>query len=139
VRLDFRDSLRHWGSVEEYARWLQERRPFADAAILSQMAQRSLCHDPRGGLRLKADPALCSDAAWPGLEGAEAWQMLKLIAAPVTVVRGMGSAVLSANVLGQMMRALPNGRAVTVANAGHAVMSDNPRKFVEILRSFLSV
>jgi len=139
VRLDFRDSLRNWGSVDEYARWLQERRPFADAAILSRMAQRSLCLDPRGGWRLKADPALCSDAVWTGFESAEAWEMLKLISVPVTVVRGMGSAVLSANVLGQMMRVLPDGRAVTVANAGHAVMSDNPREFTQVLRSFLSV
>jgi pimeloyl-ACP methyl ester carboxylesterase len=69
---------------------------------------------------------------------AEIWQLLPAIAAPVTVVRGVASAVLSAQVVKQMLRVLPNARAAIVDGAGHAVMTDNPAGFAQVVRSFLS-
>jgi pimeloyl-ACP methyl ester carboxylesterase len=138
VRSDFRESMRSWDSIAEYAGWLRERRPLADESALSHLAGAALRLQPGGGFRPKADPAL--DAGVDDIEAhsAEVWRMLRDIAMPVTVVRGIGSAVLPANVVTEMMRVLTNGRVVTVRNSGHAVMSDNPDEFSRVLHSFIS-
>jgi pimeloyl-ACP methyl ester carboxylesterase len=139
VRSDFHDSLRRWSSIAEYAQWLRERRPLINEVALSHIASMALRRQPDGSFRLRADPALDSESNSASLpRAAEVWHMLRGIPAPVTVVRGVGSAVLSESVVAKMTRILPNSRAVTVGTAGHAVLSDNPVEFSRVLQSFLS-
>lgn len=56
---------------------------------------------------------------------------------PVTVVRGALSGILSQQAAERMVQALPQGRLAVVAQAGHAVMQDNPQKFLAVLQRFL--
>lgn len=54
------------------------------------------------------------------------------------MVRGAESDVLSNDDAERFAAALPNGRTVSMANAGHTVQGDNPRALAEALREFLA-
>jgi pimeloyl-ACP methyl ester carboxylesterase len=54
------------------------------------------------------------------------------------VVRGPESDVLSNDDAERFAAALPTGRSVSIANAGHTVPGDNPRALAEALREFLA-
>jgi pimeloyl-ACP methyl ester carboxylesterase len=138
VRSDFRESQRVWTSVAQYAEWLCEHRPLARRSALLEIAASALRPQSDGSFRLKADPALDLIVDDVEAQSAEVWGLLRSITTPITVIRGLGSAVLSPNVVREMTRVLPNVRAVTVSNAGHAVMSDNPEEFAKVLDAFLA-
>jgi esterase len=68
----------------------------------------------------------------------EMWESLKRIACPTLVVRGGDSNVFREETGRKMVDVLPNGRFVTVPDAGHSVAQDNPAGFLEVLRPFLA-
>jgi pimeloyl-ACP methyl ester carboxylesterase len=137
VRDDFNDGIRTWGTVGEYASWLQARRPLADLAMIEELARGALRAAPNSGFRLKCDPAL-GNAYQAQQQAEELWEMLKRISSPVLVIRGIGSAVLPREVSDRMEKVLQNGTSRTIGGAGHAVMSDNPEDFEKALSPFLS-
>ena len=55
---------------------------------------------------------------------------------PTLVVRGANSDVLGATDAERLAAALPDGRAATVADAGHTVQGDNPRALAQLVREF---
>lgn len=59
------------------------------------------------------------------------------IGCPVLVVRGAESDVLSADAAASFAQALPDGRFVEVASAGHNVQGDNPAGLVAALEELL--
>jgi esterase len=67
----------------------------------------------------------------------ELWERLPLITCPTLVVRGAESNVFMEKTGVRMAELLPNGRFVTIADAGHTVPQDNPAAFLETLRTFL--
>jgi pimeloyl-ACP methyl ester carboxylesterase len=134
VRSDFNESMRTWASVEEYASWLQQRRPLVDFGVIQELAAGALRPAADGSFRPKCDPGMGRDNA---VEQMYIWQLIKRIACPVLVVRGVGSAVFSDSRMRQMNDALQNGCTRVVNQAGHAVMNDNPEGFAEALNPFL--
>jgi pimeloyl-ACP methyl ester carboxylesterase len=135
VRSDFNESIRTWGSADDYASWLQARRPLVNSEVIQELAAGALRPDPDGGFRPKSDPSMGKH------EGADdkirARQLLKHVMCPVIVVRGIGSAVFSDSSMRQMCNMLQNGCMRVVNRAGHAVMNDNPDGFAEALNPFL--
>ena len=59
------------------------------------------------------------------------------VACPTLVVRGAESDVFHDEDAERLTRALPNGRWVKVAGAGHTVQGDNPAGLLAVLREFL--
>src|SRR5262245_51094565 len=135
VRSDFNESMRTWSSVQEYASWLQERRPLLDLSMVRDLAAGALRVTPEGDFRSKCDPAMGKEGS--AEDQAEIWRLLERISSPVLVVRGIGSAVLSADIARRMSKVLRNGRIRVINRAGHAVMTDNPEEFAEALAPFL--
>ena len=135
VRSDFNESMRTWDSTEEYASWLQARRPLVDFEVTQELAAGALRSVTNGGFRPKCDPGMGRR------EGNEdrmyMWQLIKRITCPVLVVRGIGSAVFSDHCMRRMNDVLRNGCTRTVDRAGHAVMNDNPKGFADALYPFL--
>jgi pimeloyl-ACP methyl ester carboxylesterase len=67
------------------------------------------------------------------------WQtLLPAVRCRTLIVRGAGSALVSANAAKQMARMPRRGELVTVPRAGHAVMSDNPQAFCASIAAFVS-
>jgi pimeloyl-ACP methyl ester carboxylesterase len=68
----------------------------------------------------------------------ELWERLTHITCPTLLVRGAESDVLSPELAQRVVAALPDGRLVEVAAAGHTVPGDRPAEFVDVVRRFLA-
>jgi pimeloyl-ACP methyl ester carboxylesterase len=62
---------------------------------------------------------------------------LAKVTCPVLVVRGAESDVFHEEDAARLAESFPNGRHVTIPQAGHTVQGDNPKKLVAVLREFL--
>jgi pimeloyl-ACP methyl ester carboxylesterase len=66
------------------------------------------------------------------------WAAVPNVTCPTLVVRGAESDVFHDEDAERLARALPDGRWVKVAGAGHTVQGDNPAGLLEALRGFLA-
>ncbi len=66
-------------------------------------------------------------------------ERLDRVTCPTLVVRGAESDVFLEEDAESLARALPLGRRVTIAGAGHTVQGDNPNALVSALKEFLGV
>jgi esterase len=67
----------------------------------------------------------------------ELWSALEAVACPALVVRGAESDIVSPETVAEMVRRIPDARAVTVERAGHLVPGDNPVGFIQAIEPFL--
>ncbi len=89
---------------------------------------------PEGGFTWKMDPAVRSNPRRPAPEGA--WMQAKQIIAPVLLLRGGESDLLSPDVAQRMVRELKDCRMVEVPGVGHAPTLMEPEAFNAIMRMF---
>jgi pimeloyl-ACP methyl ester carboxylesterase len=129
------ESHRSYTSVREYANWLVENRPFSDPRVLLRWAEDALSLQQDGKFILKYDRVVLDyfvnddDCSWwlPSIRNASA---------PILVVRGMASAVLSARTAASMIQAAVRGQLAVVPQAGHSIMGDNPEGFARVVLTF---
>jgi pimeloyl-ACP methyl ester carboxylesterase len=132
-----RETLRTYGSIEDYCNVLMSIRPILSKAAAERLAHGSL-RPVEGGFQLKLDPALIDSADEEFTTAAQWRELLPGIRCPTLVVRGAASAMVSASCAAQMARMLAKARVVTVPKAGHAVMSDNPAAFCADIVGFVN-
>lgn len=136
-----KQSLRVYRSAQELQAWLLDSRPLLAPATAEWLAHASVRRGP-DGFRLKIDPALAEPArSTPGDDLAmnqALWRILRQLDAPVLLIRGNGSAVLSRDVAERMSKAIANCALEVIEGAGHAVMLDNPERFEAIALPFVS-
>ena len=135
VRSSLNLSMRHYRSVDEYARWLMENRPLASPSDIKRIAHEATRRRDDGMFELRLDAALTRR---PRTRRDSLWPILPKIEADVLLVRGQMSGVLSVPMAEKMGRGLRRCRLRTVARAGHGVMLDNPQGFISILSPFLT-
>jgi len=132
-----RQTLRTYGSIEEYCEALLCMRPILSRAAAEHLA-RGCLRPTDSGFQPKLAPALV-DHADDEFTTSEQWQaLLPRIRCPVLIVRGAASAMVTAACAVQMARLLAQARVVTVPKAGHAVMSDNPGAFSAEVLGFIN-
>jgi pimeloyl-ACP methyl ester carboxylesterase len=149
IRQDVESNLSPvFDSAEEYARALSLSYPAATPEALRRMAVHGLRRRADGRLELAMDPALRGiaegRAASADAEQQERllqqrmWDALAALRCPTLVVRGAASDILSPDVAARMVDdVLRNGRLAVVPQAGHSVMTDNPRGFNDAVASFV--
>jgi pimeloyl-ACP methyl ester carboxylesterase len=90
----------------------------------------------------KADPLLLT-VPLSDMESQEAidryWRSLEAIRCPIMEVRGLGSPLLSDDIVERMCKANPLFSNVDVEDAGHVVPVDKPEEFIQVTRGFLGV
>ncbi len=137
-----------FASRDEYARALSLSYPAATPEALRRMAEHGVRERADGGFELVMDPALRGiTAGRAGEADAEAqeralvermWDALAALPCPALVVRGAASDILSPEVADRMVdEVIPNARLAVVPQAGHSVMTDNPRGFNEAVCAFV--
>jgi pimeloyl-ACP methyl ester carboxylesterase len=135
-------------SVDAYARLLSLLYPAATPEAIDRMARHGVRQGEDGRWRLRQDPALRGafgrdespeQAADRERQSTAAqWEALRRIACPTLVVRGAASDVFAPETADRMVdEVLAKGRLAVVAQAGHSVMTDNPKGFLAVLSSFL--
>ena len=126
-----------FGSWEEALRFVRSR----DDTSSDEEIRESLRHDlrqlPGGRWEWKYDRLLRRPGldAWPGMP--DLWPVLASVRCPTLVVRGENSDILVPRVALRMAEALPRGRLVTVARAGHNAPRDRPEEFQRVVTAFL--
>ncbi len=136
-----------FASLAEYARVLSLAYPAAQPEALQRMARHGLRQRPDGRYVLKMDPglrgALAHASEQEAVERERAlaqamWEALARISCPTLVVRGAASDVLSPEVADRMVdETLSAGQLAVVPQAGHSVMTDNPKGFLEAVTPFV--
>jgi pimeloyl-ACP methyl ester carboxylesterase len=132
IARELASARRNFTTPEDLAQELQSGRPFARLDILRRYAAASLRPSPDGGLVLRRDPRI--DMEETSLED---YQMAANRDMPVLIVRGAASAALSAADAEAARAMIPGATLVTIARAGHAIMSENPEDLAEVLDAFL--
>jgi pimeloyl-ACP methyl ester carboxylesterase len=121
-----------------YAAHLLQTRPLVSRRAVARLADASLRLRPDGRYTLMTDPAVVKDRKAPSqLEIAQTWMRLRQLRAPVLLVRGQGSALLSASTARQMIGDCAKGQLVTIPAAGHSLMWDNPEATVSAVSRFV--
>jgi len=92
-----------------------------------------------GQLLFRFDPEL-QEAGGAGaqVEVPFLWESLAHIQCLTLVIRAERSRVLSREMQSEMVRLLPKGSAVEIAEAGHQVPLHQPEEFVRVVREFLA-
>jgi pimeloyl-ACP methyl ester carboxylesterase len=139
------DGSRTYATADEYLVALMAKYPFARRDQLVSFARHELVPATNGALVRRCDPKFGGRAKTRVDVGgartvtdATLWEALVRTTCPVLVVRGAASSVLSRDAVGRMVEALPDARAVTIAQAGHAVPLENPEALGAAIGEFLS-
>ena len=66
------------------------------------------------------------------------WPVIPNIPCPTLIVRGAETDILPLEVVERMVQVMPKARWVSVERAAHMPMEDNPTRFLEVVREFLS-
>ena len=113
--------------------------PRADVGELRHRVKHALKRTPDGALTWKyARDVREMMRRGTRRDPLELWERLTHITCPTLLVRGAESDVLSPELAQRVVAALPDGRLVEVAAAGHTVPGDRPAEFVEVVRRFLA-
>jgi pimeloyl-ACP methyl ester carboxylesterase len=131
IARELASARRKFTTQEEFAQELQSGRPFARFDILRRYAAASLRPSPDGRWVLRRDPRLDMEETC-----LEDYQMVANSDIPVLIVRGAASAVLSTADAEAARAMIPGSAIVTIARAGHAIMSENPEDLIEVLDAF---
>jgi len=127
-------------SVEEFVTRALAFNPRRDAILLRRSLLHNLRRMPDGKWMWKYDQRHRGRALDPTAAERRRellWSAVAKVSCPTLVVRGAESDVFHDEDAERLARALPAGRWVTVAGAGHTVQGDNPAGLLVALREFL--
>jgi len=136
-------ALRSYASIAEFREQLGMIHSSGEPEILDRLAGASVVSRMDGRFEPALDPGVLGNAVQPtdlaALER-DLWSALGSISCPVLVVRGGVSAILSEKIAKEMVdEVLADGRLVTLADAGHAIMIDDGPGLTAVILTFLSV
>ncbi len=129
-------------SFDEAVELARAGNPWATDARLRRDLQDRMKQRDDGKWTWKADPLLLT-VPLSDMESQEAidryWRSLEAIRCPIMEVRGLGSPLLSDDIIERMCKANPLFSNVDVEDAGHVVPVDKPEEFIQVTRGFLGV
>lgn len=148
VRRDAEAMPQIFNTPEEYLSILKRIYLLADQNTLRAMADYSLQQQTDGSYRLNTDPEFTRYLWKPNSHqnntrdltaplNQELWQALANINTPCLLIRGQISAILSTQTTDKMLITLANAKLKTIPAAGHAVMLDNAKGFIQAALNFI--
>ena len=127
-------------SVEDFVSRASHFNPRRDPELLKRSLMHNLRQVPNGKSTWKYDRRHREQRDHPAADRRrqELWNDVAKITCPTLIVRGEKSDVFTTDDAIALSTALPNGRWVEVAGAGHTVQGDNPRGLLEKCEPFLA-
>ena len=127
-------------SPDEFVARAVKFNPLRDPAVLRRSLYYNLRQTVNGKWGFKHDQRRRSEDAMKrfGEERAQLASEISKIKCPTLIVRGAKSDVLSDESAARFAKSLPNGRAITIENAGHNVQGDNPRALLDAMLRFFA-
>jgi len=140
--VDFGQGPGELDSIDDFIARALAYNPRRKADQLRYSLTHNLRRLPNGKLAWKYDRRIArrpSEADRQARRGhfGEMWEELRTIRCPTLVVRGGESGVFAESTGRRMIELIPDGRFVTVPDAGHTVPQDNPAGFLAAVREFL--
>ena len=132
-----RDAVATFETMDEVIAWHQEQRVGFSALSDAQQqitAGYAVKARPDGGYAWKMDPAVRTDPRRPDPE--VSWNLARRISAPVLLVRGGDSDLLSTEIARRMVADMQDCRMVEVPGVGHAPTLMEPEAFGPALEFF---
>ena len=127
-------------SVEDFIAKALAFNPRRDATLLRRSLLHNLRRMPDGKWMWKYDQRHRGRAMDPAAAARRRellWSAVSKVSCPTLVVRGAESDVFHDEDAERLAGALPDGRWVKIANAGHTVQGDNPAGLLVAVRQFL--
>src|SRR5262249_25456504 len=126
-------------SIEAFVDKAVAFNPLRDRRLLTWSVRNNVRQTPDGRWVRKNDTRFFGKVSVDEVSRriADYWRDVQRVRCPVLVVRGVLSDILAADAAERFASSLPNGRLVTVENAGHTVQGDNPAGLIKALRPFL--
>ena len=127
-----------WDSFEEALASYRAANPKADPFEGEHRLRNNLMLTEDGKLTFRYDPRLrAPDRPLPRPDTEAAWAMLPRINVPTLLIRGELSDVLGADTAERMVRDIPDCKFEVVKDAGHSIPLEQPRGFMEAVKTFL--
>ncbi|MQF82609.1 alpha/beta hydrolase [SAR202 cluster bacterium AD-802-E10_MRT_200m] len=120
-------------TVEEWARHQQGNNRRATYEVFLQNARHSVKQLPSGKLGLKRDPAIQKDFV-----PLELWHYVEQITMKFLLMIGTDSDIVGKDQQDRFHELLSDIQIVTVEDAGHIIVQDQPEKFEVAVRKFLT-
>lgn len=149
VRRDAEAMPELFDAPEEYLAWLRRSYVMADPSVLAAWASLNLRRLPTGEWQPKTDPAFTRSLWKAGAQRGDASDLtapldtalieaLQSVDCPTLLMRGQLSAILRRRSAERMVNEwLGDGRLVTIEDAGHALLVDQPLAVAAALTAFL--
>lgn len=117
-----------------FSRTLPQRARFTD-----EVHRRTLAGDLRTDARGRLEWRYDRDAAIETLSVAarDMWPQVRAVRAPVLVLRGEHSDVLTPQTSARLVREFAHGAVLPIPGAGHSIWGDNPEATAGAIRAFL--
>jgi pimeloyl-ACP methyl ester carboxylesterase len=132
----FTDALQRgdpeFATVEEWTKQMQGQNKRTPPEFFAHLARHGTKPLPNGKLGLKRDPAILRD-----LRPLELWNYVEKVKVPFLLVLGSQSTIVGKDQIDKFRSILPTVQIVTVQNAGHIVVHDQPDVFERTIRDFL--
>jgi pimeloyl-ACP methyl ester carboxylesterase len=127
-----------WDSVDEALTAYREATPGADPFEAEHRLRNNLMLTAEGRWTFRYDPALrAPERPLPRPDPEAAWALLPKITAKTLLIRGELSDILASETAERMVREIRDCRFAEVKDAGHSIPLDQPKGFLEAVRSFL--
>lgn len=130
IRNSTRDAASFFQTMDDVLTWHRQARPAFNQLNDKELritAGHAVKAVPSGGFTWKMDPAVRENPRRPDPEAS--WVQAKQITAPLLLVRGAESELLSPEVAARMVRELQDCRMVEVPGVGHAPTLMEPEAF----------
>jgi esterase len=136
---DFMQEVSGLEQLEQFIDAALRFNPRRDARLLRHSLWSNLRACPDGRLMWKTDLRRREERSRAVLSALGPLQArIAELSCPTLIVRGGESAIFTDDHAQRFATAIPNGRWIAIAGAGHSVQGDRPKALVEALRNFLA-
>ncbi len=138
ISSEIRSVPEEFDSFDTAFEYMNRQNRFASPEVMRRRVRYSTKELPNGKVGWKYDLLIREqrrNGTAPPSE--DLWPSLPQIPCPSLIVRGAETDLLSPEVAGQMLTALPNATMVEIQQAGHMVFEDNPADFIAAIKDFL--